>query len=44
MVDDHAIGTVPKAMQIKIGAYLSNLMIKNLKFKCGNSKFMLLKP
>ena len=31
-------------MQIKIGAYLTNLMTKSLKFKCGNSKFMLLKP
>jgi len=31
-------------MQIKIGAYLTNLMTKSLKFKYGNSKFMLLKP
>ena len=34
---------MPKAMQIKIGAYLSNLMCKNLKFKMGNNKFLLLK-
>ena len=31
-------------MQIKIGAYLTNVMCKNLKFKAGNNKFMLLKP
>jgi len=44
LVDDYAIGTVPKNMQIKIGAYLTNLMCKNLRFRCGNHKFMLLKP
>lgn len=44
LVDDYAIGTVPKNMQIKIGAYMTNLMCKNLRFKCGNHKFMLLKP
>ena len=44
LVDDYNIGTVPKNMQIKIGAYLTNLMCKNLKFRCGNHKFMLLKP
>ena len=31
-------------MQIKLGAYLTNLMCKNLRFRCGNYKFMLLKP
>ena len=43
-MDDHSIGTVPRAMQIKLGAYLTNLMCKNLKFRCGQNKFMLLKP
>ena len=36
LIDDYAIGSIPKAMQTKIGAYLANIMIKNLKFKCGN--------
>ena len=31
-------------MKIKIGGYLTNLMCKNLRFSCGASKFMLLKP
>lgn len=31
-------------MQMKIGAYLANIMVKNLKFRCGNNKYMLLKP
>jgi len=44
LVDDHAIGSVPAAMRIKIGAYLANLMCKNLRFQCGQNKFMLLKP
>jgi len=43
-VDDYAIGTIPKQMQIRLGAYMTNLMCKNLKFRCGNHKFMLLKP
>ena len=43
LIDDYSIGSVPKAMQIKIGAYLANIMTKNLKFKCGNQKYMLLK-
>ena len=32
LVDDTAIGSVPKQMQIKIGAYMTNLMTKTLKF------------
>jgi len=44
LMDDLTIGAMPKAMQIKVGAFLSNLMCKNLKFKMGNSKFLLLKP
>jgi hypothetical protein len=43
-VDDYTIGTVPKNLQVKIGAYLTNIMCKNLKFRCGSHKFMLLKP
>ena len=44
LMDDGTIGAMPKAMQVKVGAYLSNLMCKNLKFKMGNGKFLLLKP
>ena len=44
LIDDHSIGSIPQEMQVRLGAYLTNLMIKNLKFKCGNQKFMLLKP
>ena len=44
VTDDTAIGTVPRSMQIKIGAYLGNLMCKNLKFRYGNNNYMLLKP
>ena len=31
-------------MQLKVGAYLTNLMCKNLKFKVGQHDFLLLKP
>jgi hypothetical protein len=43
LIDDYAIGQIPKAMQIKIGAYLTNIMILNLKYRCGDQNFMLLK-
>ena len=44
LIDDVHIGSVPNAMKLKVGAYLTNLMCKTLKFRCGNNKFMLLKP
>ena len=44
LIDDHEIGTIPKNMQIKVGAFLTNLMCKNLKFKLNNHQFLLLKP
>ena len=31
-------------MKIKVGGYLTNLMVKNLKFRIGNHDYMLLKP
>jgi len=37
LVDDHSIGSVPSMMRVKIGAYLSNLMCKSLKYKVGNN-------
>ena len=44
LIDDFDIGAIPKHMQIKVGAFLTNMMCKNLKFKMNNHKFMLLKP
>ena len=35
LINDMKIGSVSKAMQIKIGAYLSNIMCRALKFRCG---------
>ena len=43
LVDDHNIGAISEQMQVKIGAYLTNLMCNNLKYKIGNHKFMLLR-
>lgn len=31
-------------MQLRLGSYLANLMIRNLKFQVGTHKMMLLKP
>lgn len=31
-------------MKIKVGAFLTNLMCKNLKFQIGTHEYMLLKP
>ena len=36
LADDHQIGAIPKRMQIRLGSYLTNLMIKNLKFNLGS--------
>jgi len=44
LIDDHSIGAMNKNMQIKVGAFLTNLMCKNLKYKVGSHKFLLLKP
>lgn len=44
LIDDHQIGTMNRNMQLKVGAYLTNLMCKNLKFKIGNQNFLLLEP
>lgn len=32
IIDDNEIGTMTRNMQIKVGAYLTNLMCKNLKY------------
>lgn len=44
LMDDHQIGTINKNMQFKIGAFLTNLMCKTLKYKIGNQSFLLLQP
>ena len=35
---------ISKEMQFKIGAYLTNLMCKNLTYSVGKKKFLLLNP
>jgi hypothetical protein len=32
IIDDHEIGTMSRNMQLKVGAFLTNLMCKNLKY------------
>jgi DNA-directed RNA polymerase len=43
-MNDQSIGALPKDVQIKIGAFLTNLMCKNLKYKIGKKSYLLLKP
>lgn len=35
LIDDSNIGAMSRIMKIKVGAYLGNLMCKNLKYKVG---------
>lgn len=35
MRDDYSVNSVPKDVQLKMGAFLTNLMCKNLKYKIG---------
>lgn len=44
LMDDHAMGIIDKETQIKIGAFLTNLMCQNLKYNVGRKSFLLLKP
>lgn len=44
LIDDHSMGLVDKETQIKLGAFLTNLMCQNLKYKVGRKEFLLLKP
>lgn len=43
-MEDNSIGALPKDVQLKIGAFLTNLMCKNLKYKIGKKSYLLLKP
>lgn len=33
-----------RSMQLKVGAFLTNLLCKNLKYKIGDQNFLLLQP
>jgi len=43
-LDDQMMGTMPRDVQLKVGAFLTNLMCKNLKYKIGKKSYLLLKP
>lgn len=44
LIDDQNITAMSKQMKVKVGAFLTNLMCKNLKFKVGSHEYLLLKP
>jgi DNA-directed RNA polymerase len=44
LIDDVNITAMSKQMKVKIGAFLTNLMCKNLKFSIGEHQYLLLKP
>jgi len=44
IIDDHEIGTMNRNMQLKVGAFLTNLMCKSLKYQIGNQNYLLLEP
>ena len=44
LIDDSNFGAMSRKMKVKVGAFLTNLMCKNLKYKVGDHKYMLLKP
>ncbi len=43
-LDDNIMGTMPRDVKLKVGAFLTNLMCKNLKYKIGKKSYLLLKP
>ena len=44
LLDDHSLGMIDRETQIKLGAFLTNLMCHNLKYKVGRKEYLLLKP
>ena len=38
------MGSMPRDVKLKVGAFLTNLMCKNLKYKIGKKSYLLLKP
>lgn len=43
-LDDHHMAAMPRDVMLKVGAFLTNLMCKNLKYKIGKKSYLLLKP
>ena len=43
-VEDMVLGSMKKPTKIKVGAYLTNLMCKNLTYKIGRKQYLLLSP
>lgn len=43
LVEDSQIGVIPKHTQLKIGAFLTNIMCKNLKYSVGRKRHLLLR-
>lgn len=43
-LDDNLMGSMPRDVKLKVGAFLTNLMCKNLKYKIGKKSYLLLKP
>lgn len=44
LVEDQTIGAMKKDMMLKVGAFLTNLMCKNLQYKIGGQTHLLLQP
>lgn len=43
MIEDSQLGSIPRHIQLKIGAFLTNIMCKNLTYTIGKKKHLLLK-
>jgi len=43
IIEDHHLMSIPRDVQLKIGAFLTNLMCKTLKYNIGNKSYLLLK-
>ena len=44
LIDDNSIGSMNREMQLKLGAALTQIMCKTLKYKIGNQNYHLLQP
>ena len=44
IVEDFHLMSLPKDVQLKIGAFLTQLMCNTLKYNVGNKSYLLLKP
>ena len=43
-MNDNRLNVLPKDTQLKMGAFLTNIMCKNLKYRIGKKSYLLLKP